>query len=138
MTLPETSILIQSLIFILFLVGVALRLKKNYFAHVMATLAAVALMLTFFAWWISVIAPTFEAYLPTVLNPPHHLITWLAHETLGITTLVLGTWLVILWRRNPTEFAQNSKKTWQTTTILWISTYLVGLLLHAVLNTNLL
>jgi uncharacterized membrane protein YozB (DUF420 family) len=137
LTLPETSMIIQSFIFILFLVSVTFRMKGKYPAHVVTLLVAVISMLSFFAWWVFEIAPTFNSYLPTVLSPPLHLVNWLAHEFLGISTLVLGVWIVSMWRLGYNEFRVKSKRIWPLTSILWVLAYVVGLLLFVALNTSL-
>jgi uncharacterized membrane protein YozB (DUF420 family) len=137
LTLAEISIIIQSLIFILFLVSITFRMKRKYFLHVIMLLVAIVGMLSFFAWWVYEIAPTFNSYLPTVLNPPLHLVNWLAHEFLGISTLVLGMWNVSLWRLDSTKFGDKTKRIWLLTSILWGLAYVVGLLLFVTLNTNL-
>jgi uncharacterized membrane protein YozB (DUF420 family) len=137
LTLPETSMVIQSFIFVLFLVSVAFRMKGKYLAHVVTLLVAVISMLSFFAWWVFEIAPTFDSYLPTVLSPPLHLANWLAHEFLGISTLVLGVWIVSLWRLGYNKFRVKSKRIWLLTSILWVLAYVVGLLLFVTLNTPL-
>jgi uncharacterized membrane protein YozB (DUF420 family) len=136
LTLAETSLIIQSVIFVLFLASMAFRMKGKYLVHVVTLLVSVISMLSFFAWWVYEIAPTFDSYLPTVLSPPLHLVNWLAHEFLGISTLVLGIWIVGLWRLGSTEFEVRSKRIWRLTTILWILAYAVGLLLFVTLNTN--
>jgi uncharacterized membrane protein YozB (DUF420 family) len=136
LTLAETSLIIQSVIFVLFLVSMAFRMKDKYLIHIVTLSVAIIGMLSFFAWWITEIAPTFDNYLPTVLSPPSHLVNWLAHEFLGISTLVLGIWTVSLWRLGSTEFEIKSKRIWRLTTILWILAYVVGLLLFATLNIN--
>jgi uncharacterized membrane protein YozB (DUF420 family) len=136
LTLAETSLIIQSVIFVLFLVSMAFRMKGKYPVHVVTLLAAIISMLFFFAWWVCEIAPIFDNYLPTVLSPPLHLVNWLAHEFLGISTLVTGLWVVSLWRLGSSEFENESKKIWRLTTILWILAYVVGLLLFVTLNTN--
>ena len=136
LTLAETSLIIQSVIFVLFLVSMAFRMKGKYLVHVVTLLVAVISMLSFFAWWIYEIAPSFDSYLPTVLSPPLHLVNWLAHEFLGISTLVLGVWTVSFWRLGSTQFEAKSKRIWRLTWISWVLAYVVGLLLFAVLNTN--
>jgi uncharacterized membrane protein YozB (DUF420 family) len=136
LTLAETSMIIQSVIFVLFLVSMVFRIKGKYLVHVVTLLVAIISMLSFFAWWVFEIAPTFDSYLPTVLNPPLHLVNWLAHEFLGISTLVLGVWTVSLWRLGSTEFEAKSKRIWRLTAILWVLAYVVGLLLFLALNTN--
>ena len=136
LTLAETSLIIQSVIFVLFLASMALRMKSKYLVHVATLLVAVIGMLSFFAWWIYEIAPTFDSYLPTVLSPPLHLVNWLAHEFLGVSTLIFGIWTVNLWWLGSSEFKVRSNKTWRLTAIFWVVTYLVGLLLFITLNTD--
>jgi uncharacterized membrane protein YozB (DUF420 family) len=136
LTLAETSLIIQSVIFVLFLVSMAFRMKGKYLIHVVTLSVAIISMLSFFAWWVYEIAPTFDSYLPTVLSPPLNLVNWLTHEFLGISTLVLGIWIVSLWRLGSTKFEVKSKRIWRLTTILWVLAYVVGLLLFVTLNTN--
>ena len=136
LTLAEISLIIQSVIFVLFLVSMALRIKGKYRVHVVTLLVAIISMLLFFAWWVFEIVPTFESYLPTVINPPLHLVNWLSHEFLGISTLVLGVWVVSLWRLGSIEFEVKSNRLWRLTTIFWVLTYVVGLLLFVTLNTD--
>jgi hypothetical protein len=136
LTLAETSLIIQSVIFVLFLVSVVLRMKGKYLVHVATLSVAIIGMLSFFAWWIYEIAPIFDSYLPTVLSPPLHLVNWLAHEFLGISTLVLGVWMVSLWRLGSSEFGVKSKRIWRLTMIFGVLAYAIGLLLFITLNTN--
>jgi uncharacterized membrane protein YozB (DUF420 family) len=136
LTLAETSLIIQSVIFVLFLVSVVLRMKGKYLVHVATLSVAIIGMLSFFAWWIYEIAPTFDSYLPTVLSPPLHLVNWLAHEFLGVSTLVLGVWMVSLWRLGSSEFGVKSKRIWRLTMTFWVLAYVMGLLLFITLNTN--
>ena len=137
LTLAETSLIIQSVIFVLFLVSMAFRIKGKYFVHMVTLLVAVISMLSFFVWWVYEIAPSFDSYLPTVLSPPLHLVNWLAHEFLGISTLVLGIWTVSFWRFGSTKFEGKSNRVWRLTWIFWVLAYVVGLLLFVTLNTNL-
>jgi uncharacterized membrane protein YozB (DUF420 family) len=136
LTLAETSIIIQSVIFILFLASMVFRIKGKNLTHVVTLLVAIISMLSFFVLWIYQIAPTFDSYLPTVLNPPLHLVNWLVHEFLGISTLVAGVLVVSLWRLGSKEFEVKSIKIWRLTRISWVLAYLVGLLLFLTINTN--
>jgi uncharacterized membrane protein YozB (DUF420 family) len=54
----------------------------------------------------------------------------------AIATLVFGVWLVALWRPHSTEFAAKSKRQAQLTTILWVSTYVLGVLVFVTLHTT--
>jgi uncharacterized membrane protein YozB (DUF420 family) len=137
LTLAEISLIIQSVIFVLFLVSMAFRMKSKYFLHGVTLLVAIISMLSFFAWWVYEIVPTFDSYLPTVLSPSLNFVNWITHEFLGILTLVLGVWVVLLWRLDSTKFETKSKRVWRLTAILWILAYVVGLLLFIILNTNL-
>jgi uncharacterized membrane protein YozB (DUF420 family) len=125
LTLAETSLIVQSVIIVLFLVSMAFRMKGKYRVHVVTLLVAIISMVSFF-----------DSYLPTVLSPPLHLVNWLAHEFLGIATLVLGVWTVSFWRLGSTEFEAKSKRIWRLTWVFWVLTYVVGLLLFVTLNTN--
>jgi hypothetical protein len=136
LTLAVTSLIIQSVIFVLFLASMAFRMKGKYLVHVVTLIVSIIGMLSFFAWWIYEIVPTFDSYLPTVLSPPLHLVNWLAHEFLGVSTLVLGIWTVSFWRLGSNKFEVGSKRIWRLTLIFWVLAYLVGLFLFMTLNTN--
>ena len=111
-------------------------MKGKYFVHVVTISVAIVAMLSYFVWWGLQMAPTFGSYMQTLLSPSWHLVNWGLHEFLGISTLVSGIWLIVLWRRNSIEFEVKSKRIWRLITILWVSAYVVGLLLFLTLNTN--
>jgi uncharacterized membrane protein YozB (DUF420 family) len=60
------------------------------------------------------------------------------HGVFSVPALVFGLWLVVLWRPESTTFAAKSRRIAQLTTILWIPSYIVGVLDYIILHTTIL
>ena len=72
-----------------------------------------------------------------LFSPSLNLSVFAIHAFLGVSTLISGIWLIALWRPRSTEFAAKSKRMAQVTTVLWVSSFAVGVVLFGVLNTAL-
>ncbi len=73
-----------------------------------------------------------------LMNPFSTMAVFGAHSFFGIATLASAIWLIALWRPRSTDFAVKSKRIWQSTVILWVLAFAVGLLLYVALTTTLL
>ncbi len=131
---PDTLLLFQTGGLILFFASMALRMRGNNLVHGIMMIALVAI------GWSSVAMslPSFmdSSFMQPYMNPSSTFGAFSLHSILGIGALVFGTWLVALWRPRSTDFAAKSKKIWQATTGLWVSTYVVGVLLFFALGAT--
>jgi hypothetical protein len=131
---PVMIFAFQTVFLVLLFVSMAFRMKGNYLVHGIIIIVGVAI------GWLSVIMslPSFmdSSYMQTVTNPSSTLAVFSSHISFGVATLLSGTWLVALWRPRSTEFAAKSKRIWQLTAILWVATYLLGVLVFVVLHTT--
>jgi len=116
------------------LVSMGFRLKGNYLVHGIMMIAAVAITIIG-TLVVSIAAPS--GAMQAITNTQLRLAVVSSHMTIAITTLVFGVWLVALWRPHSTTFAAKSKRQAQITTILWIATFLVGVLVFAAVHTTL-
>jgi hypothetical protein len=132
----ETNFAIQTVILAIFLVSMTFRVKGKYLVHgiIMAVLVAIG-------WVVVLISlPNFldSSIMQTYTSPSSTLVVFGIHMFFGLATLISATWLVALWRPHSTEFPAKSKRIAKTTTILWVSAYVVGILFFVALTTTLL
>jgi hypothetical protein len=91
--------------------------------------------------WLAVVMaiPDFmnSSYTKAITSPVSTFTVIGLHLFLGIAILGSGTWLIALLRpRSTIEFAAKSKRIWQTNLILWLSAYVVGILVFVTLHTT--
>jgi hypothetical protein len=131
---PVMIFAFQTVFLVLLFVSMAFRMKGNYLVHGIIIIVGLAI-----GWLaVAITIPSFmdSSYMQTVTSPSSTLAVFGSHIFLGLTTLIFATWLVALWRPHSTEFAAKSKRIWQVTAILWVSAYVVGVLLFVTLHTT--
>jgi hypothetical protein len=109
-------------------------MKGKILVHEIIMIAVVALSIIG-ACLITATTPSSE--FQTLWSTPLRLAVVVPHMVLAIATLVFGVWLVALWRPHSTTFLVKSKRQAQITTILWIVTFLAGVLVFVTLHTTL-
>ncbi len=134
---PEVVFVLQSVLLVVLFVSMAFRMKGNYFVHGIIMIGAVAIEL------IAIIGRSASSILSgesmePLMSPFSTMAVFGAHGFFGIATLVSAIWLVALWRPRSTDFAVKSKRIWQSTVILWVLAFVVGVLLYVALTTTLL
>ena len=131
---PFVNLLTQAAMLTVVLVSMGFRFKGNYLVHVIMIIVAVAITIT---GTLVVSATTPSSAMTAITNTSLSLAVVSSHMIIAITTLVFGVWLVALWRPHSTTFAAKSKRQAQITTILWIVTFLVGVLVFVTVHTSL-
>jgi len=135
LSVAETTFAVQAVVLVVVLVSMAFRMKGNYLVHGITMIVAVVVeLLGTFANIPSLMDSSItQAY----TSPSWHLAVVAPHMVLAISTLVFGVWLVALWRPHSTTFAVKSKRIAQLTTVLWVVTFLLGVLVFVTLHTTL-
>lgn len=139
MSLHEINLLIQFFILVVFLTSLIFKWKKNYFTHGALMLAAVISYLTSFVWYVSSIPSIYtgteimDAFLGNYLT----MSVFTIHILLGLSSGLLAICIVGSWRLRSTQFCAKNKKKMRYTAALWIPSYIIGVLLYALLHTNL-
>jgi hypothetical protein len=132
----EMLLVLQTVLLVPFLVSVAFRIKGNYLVH------GIIMIVLVVAGWFATIAslPNFmdNSFMEPYMSPSSTLVVSGLHIFFGVATYFFGTWLVALWRPRSTDFATKSKRIWQITATLWVSAYVVGLLVYVALATTIL
>lgn len=128
---PELALLGQTVFLIMLFVSLAFRMKGNYLRHGIMMIVPVAIL------WIVQLSnlPSFIecSYMQPFMSPFSTLGLFIVHAFLGFAVLISGTYFVTLWLPRSNDFAAKSKRIWQLTVVLWISAYVVGVLLFVAL-----
>ena len=136
MLAPEYIIGFQTFFLALLFVSMAFRMKGNYLVH------GLTMVVSLVVGWIAVAMtiPSFldSSYTATLTKSPLSSGVVGMHIFFGLATLAFGTWLVALWRPRATDFATKTKGIWPSLVILWVSTYLIGMLVFVAVHTSLL
>lgn len=134
----EINLVIQFFILVVFLTSLVFKWKKRYFVHGTLMLVAVISYLTSFLWVVSSHASTFTQWIEQFFSNSLTLTVFGIHTFLGVLSGLLAIWIVGSWRLRSTQFCTKNKKKMRFTAILWISSYIMGVLLYTLHNTNLL
>ena len=140
MSVHEINLAIQFFILVVFLTSLVFKWKKRYFIHGSLMLVAVISHLMSFAWFMSFIASTYtvtevmDAFFANSLT----LSVFAIHTLLGVLSGLLAIWILGSWRLRPTHFCTKNRKKMRYTAILWISSFIMGVLLYYLLLNNLL
>lgn len=128
---PEMVLGLQAVFLALLFVSMAFRMKKNYFAHGIIMIVAVAVVLSGFSA-VFILGAINGDSIVALTNP----LVFGVHGFFGVLALASGIWLLALWRPRSTEFASRSRRVWQLTMISWVLAFLLGVLLFVVLHTT--
>ena len=133
-TLSQINLAFQIMILVILFVTLALWQKHKNFLHGLTMLIAVVLNIASF---LVITLPSLLSMGIPKLSDVVSLVIF-AHATLGVTTMILGLWLVSSW--HPQSSIQNcaaKKKIMRLTAVLWLVALLLGVLLYAYLYTSL-
>ena len=132
---PELAFTFQSILLIVLFVSMAFRMKGNYLVHGIIMIVALAVE------WVAflLVIPDYldSSFMQPYMSPSSTLVAFVLHTVFGVAQLILGTWLVALWRPRSTDFAVKSKRIWQLTVIFWVLAYVIGLWLFVELRSTL-
>ncbi|MCJ7470475.1 hypothetical protein MUO74_08310 [Candidatus Bathyarchaeota archaeon] len=132
----QTNMIVQTIALAALLASMALRRKRKYFAH--GTTMLIAVMLNTLSFLL--------VMMPSLLNmeivrtqPMHWFsLATMAHAGLGAITIILSLWIVAAWHlQSSNQNCITKRKLMRLTMILWLLAFLLGFLLYAILNTNL-
>jgi uncharacterized membrane protein YozB (DUF420 family) len=133
-TLSQINLAFQIMILVILFVTLALWQKHKNFLHGLTMLIAVVLNIASF---LVIMLPSLLSMgipqLPDVVS-----LVIFAHATLGVTTMILGLWLVGSWHlQSSVQNCAAKKKVMRLTAVLWLVALLLGVLLYAYLYTSL-
>ena len=121
----------QTIILAIVLVSFAFRMKNNYKAHV-ATMA-VAVVFALVVASIGIAGFSDSNYMQTLTNPTLNMVSFVSHAILGIASFASGIILLALLLIDK-AIAARSDLIAKVTPILWVVTYIVGILFLVILR----
>jgi len=135
LSFAEINLVMQTLWTGLVLVSMWFRMKGNFFVHEITMLIVICELLVSFSAVLFMGALS-SASLQTFSSSPTRLVMNSLHAIFSIPAIVLGVWLVALWRPVSISYATKSKRIAQLTTVFWILSYVVGVLDFMLLHTT--
>ena len=127
MSVAEINLVIQTFWTALILVSMWFRKKGNYLVHGIIMVVVVGATLISFSSVLLMTPPT-SSSMDVYFSSPLKMAEFISHAVLSIPAIFFGVWLIALWRPRSMSFAAKSKRIAQTTSILWILSYVAGVL----------
>ena len=135
LSFAEINLVVQTFWTAMVLVSMWFRMKGNYFVHEITMLVVMCGSLLAFSA-VLLMDPFSGGSLDVFSSSPLRLVMNSLHAIFSVPALVLGAWLVILWRPGLVSFAAKSNRMAQLTTIFWVPSYVVGVLDFVILHTT--
>ena len=133
MNFQDLNLVIQTTLLAVVLISMGFRAKGNYFVHGVTMIGAVVAQLV---GVIAVVATTPSSAMEPITSVPLNMNMFAVHAVFGGASIVAGFLLVALWRPKSTTFAAKSKGIAQVTGLLWVVTFVIGIVLGLTLHTG--
>ena len=133
MNFQDLNLVIQAALLAVVLISMWFRAKGNYLVHGTTMIGAVVAQLV---GLIAVISLTPSSAMEPITSVPLNMNMFAVHAVFGVTSIVSGFVLVALWRPKSTTFPAKSKRIAQVTTLLWATTFVIGIVLGITLHTG--
>ena len=127
MIVAEINLLMQTFWTALILVSKWFRKKGNYLVHGIIMIVVVGATLISFST-VLLMTPPSGGSMAVYFSSPMKIAEFTSHVILSIPAIFFGVWLVALWRPRSTSFAAKSERIAQITAILWVLSYVAGVL----------
>lgn len=129
---PQVNAVLQIIILVLLLVGFGIKRRQKHVLHGITMLAAVTLNLLSF---VLIMFPSLIRMEIISTQPLYTIsIATLIHSAIGMVVIILGIWLVSVWRlQSNLKNCFRNKKLMRLTTAMWLSALLIGFLLYSLL-----
>jgi uncharacterized membrane protein YozB (DUF420 family) len=133
LSFAQLNLIMQTVWSVLVLGSMWFRMKGNYFVH------EILMLIVMSAWAVGFVAvlfmDPFSSSTGIFSNTSLRLVMNSLHGIFSVPALILGVWLVALWRPESTSFAFKSRRIAQLMVPFWILSYVVGVLDFMVLHT---
>ncbi|MDR1991967.1 MAG: hypothetical protein LBQ98_00440 [Nitrososphaerota archaeon] len=133
----EANMLMQSFWMGLILASMRFRKSGNYFVHWFLMSAVVIATLVSFASVFMMWSPA-DSSLGAYVSSPLKIAELVAHSVLSLPAIILGVWFIALWRPNLTTFPDKSQKIVKLLVIMWVLSYVAGIIGYVLDYTTLL
>lgn len=127
MSVAEINLVMQTFWTALILVSMWFRKKGNYNLHGVLVVVVVGATLVSFSS-VLLMTPPNSSSMQIYFSSPLKMTEFISHAILSIPAIFFGVWFVVLWRPGSTSFVAKSKRIAQITAILWVLSYVAGVL----------
>jgi uncharacterized membrane protein YozB (DUF420 family) len=127
MMVAEINLVMQTFWLALILVSMWFRKKGNYLVHGAIMVVVVGATLISFSSVLLMTPPTGSS-MGVYFSSSLKMAEFISHAILSIPAIFFGVWLVVLWRPKSTSFPAKSRRIAQATAILWVLSYVAGVL----------
>ena len=127
MSAQEINLVMQTVWTALVLISMWFRKKGNYLVHGIIMVVVVGVTLASFSA-VLLMSPLTEGSMQTYFSTPLNLAQFISHTVLSIPAIIFGVWLVALWRPYSITFPTRSKNIANIAAILWVLSYVAGVL----------
>ena len=127
MSVAEINLVMQTIWTALVLVSMGFRRKGNFLVHGIIMVVVVGVTVVSFSS-VLIMSPPNGGSMQAYFSSPIKLAEFISHAILSIPAIIFGVWLVALWRPRSISFPAKSKRIAQLTAILWVLSYVVGVL----------
>ena len=135
MSAQEINLVMQTFWTALVLVSMWFRKKGNYLVHGIIMTVVVGVTLVSFSA-VLIMSPLSSGSMQTYFSTPLNLAQFISHAILSIPAIFFGVWLVALWRPQSISFPTKSRRIAQVTAILWVLSYVAGVLGFMAVHIN--
>jgi len=123
----QVNLIMQSLWTSLIVASMGFRRMGNHFVHgVLMTIVVAATVVGFSL--VIFMSPPSGGDMAAYFTSPLKVAEVVAHSVLSVPAIAFGVWLVALWRPNSATFPAKSKRIAQWTVMLWVLSYVAGVL----------
>jgi hypothetical protein len=134
LSFAQINLIMQTIWTIMVFVSIYFRHKGNYFIHELLMLVVIC------AWAIGftavILMDPFSTSTGAFSSTPLRWIMNALHGIFSVPALVLGAWLVALWRPESTTFPSKSRKLANWLPFFWAASYIVGFFDFIALHTT--
>ncbi len=127
---PQVNAVLQLIILVLILVSMEFKRRRKHVFHGLVMIVAVVANLLSFGL---VMLPSLSQMVIIRTQPFHPIsLATLGHSFVGIVAIILGIWLVVVWRlQSDLRNCFRNKKLMRLTIIVWLSSILIGFVLYS-------
>jgi hypothetical protein len=134
----ETNMIMQTVWLSLLLVSLGFRKIGKHFIYGFLMAAVIIATLISFSSVIAMWSPSDSSSMSTYVSSPLKIAEFIAHGVLSLPALALGVWFIALWRPNATTDSTKINKIVKLMMILWILSYIAGIVGYVLDYTTLL
>jgi len=135
MSFHEINLFMQTIWCGLLVASMWFRAKGRYRLHGIFWIVAVTITLLNFAL-VLLLTPPSSFTMVVFFTSPAYAAEFISHSILSFPALVLAVWFIVLWSPTSTVFVAKTRLIAPATVILWVLSYIAGVLGYIALYTN--